>query len=171
MDLRVFFGTVCASSLNNDFLNDGVMTTRRLVDCAMECCCYLRNVHDRMTDCKTALRNDVVRNLMDHQSLRNIGGLLMMGDCEELQESEAVEIYVKRFKTKKLCVKEHFRISVCKRNSKTSWSSKAHPQQRRETLSEKMMLKSKKTTKREAHQKIRSSSAEKLSIDITKNLV
>ena len=46
-------------------------------------------------------------------------GDLMTADSEDVQESEAGEIYVKRFKNHEVFV----RISVCQRNSKTFQSS------------------------------------------------
>ena len=42
-------------------------------DRAMECCCYLRNVHDKMADGKTAFEQRDGRNWTDHQSVWNIG--------------------------------------------------------------------------------------------------
>ena len=59
--------------------------------------------------------------------LRAVGGWsgdLMIAGYEDLQESEASEIYVKGFKNQEVIRKRRLRISVRKRNSKTSWSSK-----------------------------------------------
>ena len=49
----------------------------------------------------------------------------MIADFENVQESEASEIYAQRFHSQEVPVKNRIRISVCKRNSENSWSSKA----------------------------------------------
>ena len=58
------------------------------------------------------------------RAVRGWSGDLMIADYEDLQESEASEIYVKGFKNQEVIRKRRLRISVCRRNSKTSWSSK-----------------------------------------------
>ena len=70
----------------------------------------------------------------------------MIADYEDLQESEAAEIYVRRFKNLGVFAKvQDFPVV------------QDHHRQRREISSEKMTLKSKKATMREAKQKIRGS--------------
>ena len=46
-------------------------------------------------------------------------GDLMIADCEDLQESKASEIYVKRSESQEVVVKKRMRISVCKGNYET----------------------------------------------------
>ena len=56
---------------------------------------------------------------------RGWSGDVMISDYEDLQESEASDLDVKRFKNQEVFVKRRIRIPVCKRNFETSSSSKA----------------------------------------------
>ena len=137
----------------------------------MECCCYLRNVHDKVVDGKTAFERmygwkfdgpsigwegllvrighfgtlpsaakDKSRVNISSERQQQFGkttlkgifmdfvlrvwrgwsGDLMTEHFEDLQESEASEIFVKRFKNHEVSAKKRMRISLCKRNSETS---------------------------------------------------
>ena len=86
----------------------------------MECFCYWRNAHDKMTDVETAFekRHDQKFNgpsmpfgrlveyipitAKDKSRVQQFGGWsgdLMIADCEDLHESEACAIYVNRLKS------------------------------------------------------------------------
>ena len=79
----------------------------------------------------------------------------MIADYEDLQESEAAEIYARRFKNLGVFVKVRTRISRVQTELQDFPVVQDHHRQRREISSEKMTLKSKKATMREAKQKIR----------------
>ena len=108
-------------------------------ECAMECFCFLRNVHDKMDDGKTVFEKGYGKELDGpsiplgtlvecipttaeeksrvHQfGMKTMNGIflgyvlharggwsvdLMIANYEDLQESEAAEIYVNRSKNKK----------------------------------------------------------------------
>ena len=111
-------------------------------DCAMECGCYLRNVHDKIADGKTAFEKRYVQKFdgpsipcetlveyipvtaKDKSRVHQFGqktlrgtllgcvpragggwsGDLMVADYEDLQESEAPEIHVKRSNSQEVIV-------------------------------------------------------------------
>ena len=83
-------------------------------------------------------------------------GDLMIADYEDLQKSEASEMNVKDFKNQEVFVKEDYEFQCAKGTLKLP--DRPRPSSTAEkTLSEKMMLKSKKATERELTQKIHGS--------------
>ena len=87
------------------------------------------------------------------RAVRGWSGDLMIADYEDLQESEASEIYVKGFQNQEVFVKEDYEYQCA--NGTLKLPGRPRPSSTAEkTLSEKMMLKSKKATERELIQKI-----------------
>ena len=115
-------------------------------DCAIHCCCYLRNLHDKMAVGKTAFEKRFGRTFVgssvplgtlveyipitakDKSSVHQFGkqtlkgiffgyvlrvgrgwsGDVMISDYEDLQESEASDLDVKRFKNQEVFVKGEY---------------------------------------------------------------
>ena len=84
----------------------------------MECNCCLRHVHDRMAHGKTALENELDEGIpitakdrpRDHPVWKENGGSgdLMVADHEDVQETEASDINVFRFKSQEVLAEEHY---------------------------------------------------------------
>ena len=99
-----------------------------MADCATECNCYWRNVHDRMVHGETALENESDEDIpitakdrsRDPPVWKENGGSgdLKVADHEDVQETEASDIHVNRLKSQEVPVEEHYALPCANGNSR-----------------------------------------------------